>query len=122
MATTTKLARALWILPLTLGAGLLVARSRPPGGTAPKARRPWFILGFLAAAALVTYIPGLQPAGRVLSEIARRSLVLTLFLLGLGLSRESLARVGPRPLLHGVLLWGLVGTGTLAGIRFGWIH
>ena len=120
VATTTKLARALWILPLTLGAGMLAARTRP--GSAPRAKRPWFILGFLAAAALVTYLPALRPAGLLLSELAKRSLVLTLFLLGLGLSRESLARVGLRPLLHGVLLWAGVGGGSLAAIRLGWIH
>ena len=122
VATTTKLARALWILPLTLGAGVLLVRAKDSGEITPKAKRPWFILGFLAAAALVTYFPELQSAGRMLSEAAKRALVLTLFLLGLGLSRENLARVGFRPFLHGTVLWVLIGAGTLAAIRMGWIH
>jgi uncharacterized integral membrane protein (TIGR00698 family) len=127
VATTTKLARALWIVPLTLALGAWVARGehRPAGsGTAGpvKAKRPWFILGFLAAAALVTFLPVLQPAGALVAKVAVRLLVLTLFLIGLGLSRASLAKLGPRPFLQGVLLWFLVGSGTLAAILTGWIH
>lgn len=122
VATTTKLVRALWIVPVTLGLGLLVAR-RP--GTAPagkpKARRPWFILGFLAAAALVTFLPALRPAGRLLASSAQRLLVLTLFLLGLGLSRATVARVGVRPFLLGVALWGVVASATLGALLRGWI-
>jgi uncharacterized membrane protein YadS len=57
----------------------------------------------------------------VVAEIAKRALVLTLFLLGLGLSRETLARVGPRPLLQGALLWLTIGGGVLAAISAGWI-
>ncbi len=119
VATTTKLARALWIVPLTLGLGAWVARN---GQAAKgKAKRPWFILGFLAAAALVTYLPALKPAGSWVSALARRSLVLTLFLIGAGISREALQRVGLRPFLQGLLLWILVGGGTLAAIQAHWI-
>ncbi len=134
VATTTKLARALWIVPLTLGLGaypeMLGALQRdradkdaPTGPTAKgKAKRPWFILGFLAAAALVTYLPLLKPAGAWVSALARRSLVLTLFLIGAGISREALKRVGLRPFLQGLLLWILVGGATLGAIQANWIH
>jgi uncharacterized integral membrane protein (TIGR00698 family) len=120
VATTTKLARALWIVPLTLGLGAWAAR----GGQAAtgKVKRPWFILGFLAAAALVTYLPLLKPTGAWVSALARRSLVLTLFLIGAGISREALKRVGLRPFLQGLLLWILVGGGTLAAIQVHWIR
>ena len=116
IATTTKLARALWIVPVTIAAGAWVARAggQAPGGTKPK--RPWFILGFLAAAAVVTFVPAVAPVGHFIAEVAKRSLVLTLFLLGLGLSRATLARVGPRPLLQGVLLWAAAGGLTLGAI------
>jgi uncharacterized integral membrane protein (TIGR00698 family) len=122
VATTTKLARALWIVPLTLGLGFWISRREHHGVSRGRAKRPWFILGFLAAAALVTFLPFLRPAGHLVAEAAKRSLVLTLFLLGLGLSRESLAKVGPRPLLQGLLLWILVGAGTLLAILAGWIR
>lgn len=123
VATTTKLARALWIVPLTLALGAWVARSEHRSG-APRAaaKRPWFILGFLAAAAVVTYLPGAQVPGGWVMALARRSLVLTLFLLGCGINREALAKVGPRPFLQGVLLWILVGAGTLGALHAGWIH
>jgi uncharacterized membrane protein YadS len=93
---------------------------RETGG--PRGKRPWFILGFLAAAAAVTYLPALKPAGVFVAKVAVRVLVLTLFLLGLGLSRASLAKVGARPFLQGILLWLLVGSGTLGAILMGWIH
>mgnify|MGYP001036217040 CR=1 FL=1 len=122
VATTTKLARALWIVPLTLALGTWISRRehREPGHG--KAKRPWFILGFLAAAALVTYLPFLKPAGVLVSRVAVRVLVLTLFLLGLGLSRASIAKVGPKPFLHGICLWLLVGSGTLLALLVGWIR
>lgn len=124
VATTTKLARALWIVPVAFGTGLLYARFHLFEGEAghAKAKRPWFILGFLAMAALVTFVPALKPAGAWVNAAAKRSLVLTLFLLGCGLSREALKRVGPRPFLQGLLLWICVGAGSLGAIRLGWIR
>jgi uncharacterized membrane protein YadS len=122
VATTTKLARALWIVPLTLAVGFLAARGGGDGSRKGRARRPWFILGFLAAAAIVTWVPVLAPAGRFVAEAARRSLVLTLFLLGLGLSRDAVARMGARPFAMGLALWVAVGTATLGSIRAGLVR
>lgn len=122
VATTTKLVRALWIVPVTLALGAWVARPAVESTEKPKAKRPWFILGFLAAAALVSFVPALQPAGKFVAALAQRLLVLTLFLLGLGLSRTALARVGARPFLMGVVLWVLVASGTLAALLLGWIR
>jgi uncharacterized integral membrane protein (TIGR00698 family) len=117
-ATTVKLARALWIVPLTLALGAAERRRgvEPPGA---KTRQPWFILGFVAVAALATYVPGLRPAGLVVAQVARHALVLTLFLIGLGLSRSTLRAVGWRPLVLGISLWVLMAAGTLAAIRAG---
>ncbi len=122
VATSTKLARALWIVPVTLALGAWAARS--PAGTRGKvsAKRPWFILGFLATAAAVSFVPSLRPAGRVVAAGAQRALVLTLFLLGLGLSRAAIARVGARPFVLGVLLWLLAAGVTLGAILLGWIR
>lgn len=122
IATTTKLARALWIVPLTLGLGFWISRREHHEAGPGKAKRPWFILGFLAAAALFTFLPALKSTGLVVAALAKRTLVVTLFLLGLGLTRESLAKVGARPFLQGALLWMLVGGGTLGAILAGWIR
>jgi uncharacterized membrane protein YadS len=81
--------------------------------------RPWFILGFVAAAALTTAVPALRPAGAVVAALARQGLVVTLFLIGAGMSREAVGAVGPRSLLHGTALWLAVAGGTLAAVRLG---
>ena len=121
VGTTVKLTRALWIVPLTLAVGAVVARgARERSGQRPK--RPWFILGFLAAAALATYVPSLHSAAGVVSEVARRTLVATLFLIGANLTRDTLRTVGFRPLVQGVTLWAVVGTGTLGAILTGVIR
>ncbi|HVN27390.1 MAG TPA: putative sulfate exporter family transporter, partial [Candidatus Binataceae bacterium] len=120
IATTIKLTRALWIVPVTLAIGMLWNRNKD-AGAAGKSRRPWFILGFLAAAALVTWIPALKPSGHMVFLGAQRSLVVTLFLIGSGLSRSALQIVGKRPLIQGFMLWVLMGTGTLAAILVGLI-
>jgi uncharacterized integral membrane protein (TIGR00698 family) len=117
IATTVKLARALWIVPVTLGLGAV--ERRRGGAERRSARPPWFILGFVAMAAVTTYAPVLRPAGHLVAAIASRALVVTLFLIGLGLSRESLRTVGARPLLLGTALWIAMATGTLAAIRLG---
>jgi uncharacterized integral membrane protein (TIGR00698 family) len=122
VATTTKLVRALWIVPVTLGLGVLVARPVPEGASRPPTKRPWFILGFLLAAALVSFVPSLLPEGRALAALAQRLLVLTLFLLGLGLSRSAVARVGARPFFMGIALWLCVASATLGALVLGWIR
>jgi uncharacterized membrane protein YadS len=114
LATTVKLARALWIVPLTFGLGLAVRRH---GG--PRGPRPWFILGFVAAAALTTAAPALRPAGDVVAAVARQALVVTLFLIGAGMSRDALRAVGPRSLLHGTALWVAVAGAALVAVRAG---
>jgi len=88
VGTTVKLARALWIIPLTLVLSRVWKREQAPGDAKPK--RPWFILGFVAMAALVTWVPVLQPIGKPIATVARQVLVLTLFLVGAGVSREAL--------------------------------
>ena len=114
IATTVKLARALWIIPLTLGIAAL--RARKEGGPAAPIKLPWFILGFLLAAALFTYVPGLHPVGEYVTRVAKRGLVLTLFLIGANLSPQALRTVGVRPLLLGFALWVLVASVSLGAI------
>jgi len=114
IGTTVKLTRAAWIAPIALGAGLLV-RS---GG---KAKFPLFILGFVAAATLHSISPQLSNLWQLLSTIARQFLVLTLFLVGAGISREVLQKIGIRPMLQGLTLWIIVSIATLAAIITGLI-
>ncbi len=115
IATTVKLARALWIVPLTLAVGQWHQRKNG-GATKGKARRPWFIAGFIAAAALVTYVPGLQGAGHLVAGVAKQALVVTLFFIGASLTRSSIRAVGARPLALGVVLWIAMAGLSLAAI------
>jgi uncharacterized membrane protein YadS len=121
IATTIKLTRALWIVPVTLVIGMVWHRGSDAKGGG-NAKRPWFILGFLAAAAIVTWIPALKLAAHSVFVGAQRSLVITLFLIGSGLSREALQVVGRRPLIQGFLLWMVMGSATLGAIVLGWIR
>ena len=109
---TIKLARALWIVPLTLVFGYFY-RQQEAGQTAAKPKKPWFILGFLGMAALVTWVPDLQPYGHMIERVARKGLVVTLFLIGANLTLDTLRAVGMRPLLQGVILWIIVSVTTL---------
>ena len=121
VATTVKLARALWIVPVAASIGFFWNRkSAEP--TQVAAKRPWFILGFLVAAALVTWVPALQSPGQWVSWGAKRCLVVTLFLIGSGLTRSTLKSVGIRPLIQGSVLWFFAGSVTLGAILEGWIR
>lgn len=107
VATTTKLVRALWIVPLTL---LIAIVRRAPGERGLRGVKwPWFIVGFVLVAALATWVPLVSPLIAPVAFVGRRALVLALFLIGLSLSRDALAKVGIRPFVHGVVLWILVG-------------
>jgi uncharacterized integral membrane protein (TIGR00698 family) len=120
VATTVKLARALWIVPLTLVTAAL--RGRGQGRLSlGSIQWPWFILFFLAAAVTRTLLPALAPVFPYLSGAGRLGLTVTLFLIGSGMSRASLAKVGVRPLAQGVLLWVIVAATSLALIREGTI-
>lgn len=118
VGTTVKLARALWIVPLTVASSYVFAR----GSTSTdKPKRPWFILGFILNAAVVTWIPETQAAGHIIEAISKRTLVLTLFLIGANLTLATLKTVGIKPLVQGVLLWVIVASTTLAAILTGWM-
>lgn len=122
VGTTVKLTRALWIIPLAFAISLVRARDAKEDYTSKsKGKKPWFILGFIIAAAIVTFIPNLQAAGHQLESIAKHLLVLTLFFIGSNLTKETLKSVGFKPLIQGVLLWLLVASASLAAISLGWI-
>ncbi len=120
VATTIKLARALWIVPLTLGTAAVRAwRMKGERSTKPIAW-PWFILLFLLAAIMGTYVSALSPVYPWIARGGRIGLTVTLFLIGTGMSRASLEKVGVRPLVQGVALWLIVASCSLWIIRSGW--
>jgi len=115
VGTTVKLARALWIVPMSLGTASLRKSSA-------RIQWPWFIVFFCLAAVANTYLPFFHSAYAQFKHLGILGLTVTLFLIGTGLSKQTLREVGIRPLLQGILLWIVVASGSLALIRAGWIH
>ena len=108
VATTIKLTRALWIIPLALATSLIF-KSKDS-----KITIPWFILYFIIAILLNTFVLDSVPqVGTVVSSIARRFLTLTMFFIGASLSMDVLRAVGIKPLIQGVLLWIVISVGSL---------
>ena len=121
VGTTVKLARALWIVPVTLLISILAAGKDPAEKRRLKLKVPWFIPGFIIAAAVVTYLPGTAEAGNLLKEISKYLMVMTLFIIGSNLSREKLRELGIRPLIHGVILWVILSVIWCLAIHWQWI-
>ena len=111
VATTIKLTRALWIIPLALVTSVIF---RSEG---KKISIPWFILFFILAMLINTYLLADYPEiGKFIAGIARKGLIITMFFIGASLSVDVIKSVGIRPLLQGVLLWIIISAASLAYI------
>ena len=111
VATTIKLTRALWIVPLAIVTSFIF---KSEGN---KVSIPWFILWFIVAILINTYLLDAVPeVGKSVSRLARKGLVITMFFIGASLSTSVLKAVGVRPLVQGVLLWLVISIGALAYI------
>ena len=120
VATTIKLERALWIIPLSL----ITSYFQKNTG---KIKIPYFIFYFILAILVSTYLPIYLPAlgeklgGNTLFYwvflLGKKGLVITLFLIGSGLSLKTIRQVGFKPILQGVLLWILIGSVSLFVIK-----
>jgi uncharacterized integral membrane protein (TIGR00698 family) len=118
VGTTVKLARALWIVPLVIATAMLKKSHA-------KVNWPWFILYFCVAAVLASYVPHYVPQSEELFSglyrLGRAVLTVVLFLIGTGITRNTLKEVGVRPLVQGVALWIVVASLSLWAIHAGWI-
>jgi uncharacterized integral membrane protein (TIGR00698 family) len=120
IATTIKLERALWIIPIALGTAYF---QKATG----KVKIPYFIFYFILAIIAATYLPVYLPfLGNKIGDhtlfqyvyiLGKKGLVITLFLIGSGLSLTTIKQVGWRPILQGVLLWIIIGSLSLAVIK-----
>lgn len=111
VATTIKLTRALWIIPLAL---LTTVIFRSEG---KKISIPWFIFFFIGAMLINTYLfTDIPKIGQLIYGIARKGLIITMFFIGASLSIDTIKSVGIRPLLLGILLWLVISASSLAYI------
>ncbi|MBL3656366.1 YeiH family protein [Fulvivirga sediminis] len=99
IATTVKLARALWIIPVALITTLAFKQGKK------KVKIPYFIGYFIIAMCINSYFPWVQAHNQIMVNIAKAGLTLTLFLIGSGLSKKVLHFVGLKPMLQGIILW-----------------
>ena len=114
VATTIKLTRALWIIPLALATSFIFKSE------GKKVSIPWFILWFIVAILINTYLLDSVPeVGKTISGLARKGLIITMFFIGASLSTDVLKAVGVKPLVQGVLLWLVISIGSLAYILWG---
>lgn len=107
IATTVKLARALWIIPVAFLSSFIFKNKDS------KIKIPYFIGLFVFAMIANTYIPFIQQYNHYLTNIAKAGLTLTLFLIGCGLNRKTISSVGFKPLIQGVILWMIISTAAL---------
>lgn len=108
VATTIKLTRALWIIPLALITAVIFKKE------SKKITIPWFILWFIVAIVINTYLLDSVPmAGKFISGLARKGLIITMFFIGASLSTDVLKSVGIRPLIQGILLWVVISVSSL---------
>ncbi|NGY36995.1 putative sulfate exporter family transporter [Flavobacterium sp. XN-5] len=112
IATTVKLARALWIIPVALLTAVLFKNK------SSKVKIPYFIGLFILAMLLNTYIPQTALVAPSLVSLAKIGLTLTLFLIGAGLNFNVLKSVGLKPLFQGILLWIFIATAALFSIIY----
>ena len=107
IATTIKLARALWIIPMALLTSFVFKKQSKASAF------PWFILFFILASLVNTYvdIPEMLKTG--ILTLSKIGFSVTLFLIGTGISLKNIKAVGPRPLLQGIILWVVILSGSL---------
>jgi uncharacterized integral membrane protein (TIGR00698 family) len=112
IATTVKLARALWIIPVALITATLFKNK------SSKIKIPYFIGFFILAMILNTYVPQMTIVFPYLVSLAKIGLTVTLFLIGAGLSQSVLKSVGLKPLIQGILLWVFIAVIALISIVY----
>ena len=110
IATTVKLGRTLWLIPLTLIVSLAQRAS------AARVRVPPFILAFIAVSVLTTILPFPGWVGHTAGRVSKALLVTALFFIGTEISWPTLRLMRGRVLVHALLLWSLAGSATLAAV------
>ncbi len=109
-ATTLKLARALWIIPVTLISALAF------GSKNKKWVVPYFIFFYCAAIGISDQLPQYSDYYQGIFALAKRALVVCLFLIGCGISLDKIKAAGSKPLILGVSLWVIISVASLTWI------
>lgn len=111
-ATTLKLARALWIIPVTLISALAF------GSKNKKWVLPYFIFFYCAAIGISDQLPQFSDYYQSIFALAKRALVVCLFLIGCGISLDKIKAAGSKPLILGVSLWVVISVASLTWVLY----
>jgi uncharacterized integral membrane protein (TIGR00698 family) len=112
IATTVKLARALWIIPISLLTAVIFKNKNS------KIKVPYFIGLFVLAMLLNSYVPQISVIAPSIVTLAKIGLTITLFLIGATLNINTLKSVGVKPLLQGIFLWIFIAGLSLTAIIY----
>lgn len=112
IATTVKLARALWIIPISLLTAVIFKNKNS------KIKVPSFIGLFVLAMLLNSYVPQISVIAPGIVTLAKIGLTITLFLIGATLNINTLKSVGVKPLLQGMFLWIFIAGLSLTAIIY----
>ncbi|MCS6807981.1 MAG: putative sulfate exporter family transporter [Bacteroidota bacterium] len=124
VATTAKLARTLWLIPVAFTIALWQHFAHRRNASAAwnastsSIQPPYFIALFLTASAIHSFIPNTHHITSAIVSLAKVGLVLTLFFIGAGLSRTMLAHIDIKPLIQGTLLWIVIACSSLLAILY----
>lgn len=113
VATTVKLTRALWIIPLSIVSIFIFSRKK---GEKTRISIPWFIFLFILAMLVNSFVNIPAGIGKGINIFSHKALSVTLFLIGTGLSVDSIRKTGIKPVLLGIILWLLISIASLAAV------
>ncbi len=127
VATAVKLSRTLWIIPVTFAIAIaskravsannpLAASAGPRETKRIKPSIPWFIAFFLLASVMRSYVPAIAERAPEISRLAQRGFTMVLFLIGTGLSLQTLRAVGWKAAVQGITLWVFISAASLGAI------
>ena len=102
-ATTLKLSRALWIVPIAFFSTLIFKGNRK------KISIPLFIVFYCVAISIAHFLPQFSDTYQVVFEMSKRLLVLCLFLIGSTITLKKIKNAGAKPMILGLLLWFFIG-------------
>ncbi len=119
LAVIVKLTRTLMIIPVTLALAFLFSRTQAkrkagePGKTADYRLTkifPWFVLGFVAASLISTFLPALisPQTGRLLAKAGKFVIVMAMSAIGLNTNLVKLVKNGAKPILLGLACWAVL--------------
>jgi len=108
VATTVKLIRALWIVPLSIVVALL-----NKGREKRSIKFPWFILLFVLAILFANLFPGFNASYAHFSWLGRRGMVVALFLIGSNITIKQIRQSGIKSFALGIALWAITAVSSL---------